>query len=155
MQSNRETSGLDVMATKLPDVGVLIEAQRAATENASRMVNAACHYTLSINRAWLDLWDSRLSEYIELPKRLIDAQTDFLEQAFDHYQESLQKFGSLAAKAKDDAEEAVSEAQHEGERVVRRFQSDAKEAWSGRPKENPMRSASEESREPEQQRSAH
>lgn len=154
MQSNREASGLDVMATKLPDVGVLIEAQRAATENANRMVNAACHYTLSINRAWLDLWDSRLSEYMEFPKRLMDAQTSFLENAFDHYQESMQKFGGLAAKARDEAQTVLRETEEEGERVVRRFQSDAKEAWSGHPKEN-MRSAAEESREPEHQRSAH
>jgi len=64
-----------------------MEAQRAATENATRMTNAAYHYALSVNRAWIDLWDSRVDDYLELPKRFVDAQTDFIERAFDHDQE--------------------------------------------------------------------
>ena len=76
MQRNRETNGADEMSVKLPDAGALMEAQRAATENATRMANAACHYAVSVNRAWLDLWDSRIDDYLELPKRFVNAQTD-------------------------------------------------------------------------------
>ena len=61
----------------------LIGAQRAATEN-KRMANAAWHYALSLNKAWLELWDFRLDDYMNLPKRCVDVQTDFVEQTFDH-----------------------------------------------------------------------
>ncbi len=113
-----------------------MEAQRAATENASRMTNAACHYAMSVNRTWLDLWDSHLDDYLELPKRFLDAQTDLMEQAFDHYQESMRKLGSLATKATQDVQSAVHETQSAGERVAGQLQSDAKDAgWGNRPKE--------------------
>ena len=149
MQRNWEANGSDGM--QLPGASAVIEAQRAATENATRMASATCHYALSINRAWLDLWDSRLNEYLELPKRLLDVQTDFVEHAFDHYQESMQKLSSLAAKATDDTESAVRETQASGERVARQIQAEAKDvARSNRPKENPMHDGSEERREPSQ-----
>ncbi len=149
MQRNRETNGSDGM--QLPGASALIDAQRAATENATRMANAAFRYALSINRAWLDLWDSRVDEYLELPKRFAHAQTDFIEHAFDHYQESMQKLSSLAAKASDDVETTFRETQSAGERVGRQLQSEAKEmGWGNRPKENPMHNTSEERREPAQ-----
>jgi hypothetical protein len=98
-------------------------------------------------RAWIDLWRNRLNEYLELPKRFIDAQADFIEQAFDQYQESVQKLGSLAAKATRDAQAA-------GERVAH-HQSDSKEMSRGtRPKENQMQSDGED-RDAGQQHSAH
>lgn len=155
MQRERETSGSGEMTMTLPNASVVMDAQRAATENATRMANAACHYALSVNRAWLDLWGRHLNEYMDFPKRLMNVQTDFLEHAFDHYQESLQKLGSLTAKARDEAESALRETEEEGERFARRFQSEAKEMSWSRPKENPRRSGSEESRESEQQRGAH
>ena len=153
MQSNREANGADAdeMSAKLPDAGALLNAQRAAAENATRMANAACHYALSLNRAWLDLWDSRLDDYLDLPKRFVSAQTDFIEQAFEHYQESMQKLGSLATKASRDAQSAVRETEAAGERAARQFQSDMKDVgWGNRPKESPMHSVGEERREPAQ-----
>ncbi len=149
MQWNRETNGSDGM--QLPGAKAMLDAQRAATENATRMANAAFHYAVSINRTWLDLWDSRLDEYLGLPKQFVNAQADFIEQAFDHYQESMQKLSSLAAKATYDAESTVREAQSAGEQMGRQLQSEAKEmAWGNRPKENPMNSGTEERREPSQ-----
>ncbi len=142
MRWNRETNGSDGM--QLPGAKAMLEAQRATTENATRMANAAFHCAVSINRAWLDLWDNRLDEYLDLPKRFLDAQTDFVEHAFDHYQESMQKLSGLAAKAAHDAESAVHETQSAGERMGRQLQSEAKEAWGNRP------SDSEERREPAQ-----
>ncbi|MGB9164831.1 MAG: hypothetical protein WCC41_10315 [Rhodomicrobium sp.] len=67
------------------------------------MANAACHYALFLNRGWLDLWDSYLDVYLDAPKRFVNAQTACIEQAFDHYQESMQQLGSLATKATRDA----------------------------------------------------
>ena len=61
----------------------LIAARRGATEN-KRMANSALHYALSLNKAWLELWDFRLDDYMNLPKRCVDVQTDFVEQTFDH-----------------------------------------------------------------------
>ena len=98
-----------------------MEAQRAATENATRMANAAYHYALSVNRAWLDLWESRVDDYLELPKRLVNAQTDFIEQAFHHYREGMEKLGTLATKAMSDAQSAVRETEAAGERAARQF----------------------------------
>jgi hypothetical protein len=151
MQRNRETNGADETPAKLPDAGAFLEAQRAATEHATRMANAACHYALSLNRAWVDLWDSRLDDYLEFPKRLVNAQTDLIEQTFDHYQESLQQLGSLATKATRDAQSAMSETEAAGEQAAHQFQSETKEmGWGNRPKENPMHNAGEERREPSQ-----
>jgi hypothetical protein len=161
MQQNRETHGTDEVSVKLPDAGTVMEAQRAATENASKMATAACHYAISINRAWLDLWDSRLNEYIEWPKRLANAQADFLEHAFEHYQESMQKMGGLASKVSQEAEDAVREAQEASDRAAQQFQSETKDTgWGARPKESPKHSGQigdggEERREPGQQHSAH
>ena len=58
------------------------EAQRAATENAARMANAACRYALSFNRGWLDLWDSYLDDYLDPPKRFVNAQTRLHRASF-------------------------------------------------------------------------
>jgi len=143
MQRNRETNSTDEMSPKFPDAGALISVQRAATENATRMANAACHYALSVNHAWLELWDSNLDDYLELPKRFVNAQTDFIERAFDHYQESMQKLGSLATKATREAQSAAMETQAAAERSARQFQSDAKEMGGNRPKENPMHGGGE------------
>lgn len=145
MQRNRETNGSDGM--ELPGASAMLEAQRAATENATRMANAALHYALSINQTWLDLWGSRLDEYLDLPKRFVDAQTDFVEHAFDHYQESMQKLSSLAAKATHDAESTLRETQSAAERAGRQLQSEEKETgWGSRPREN----SGEERRDPAQ-----
>ncbi len=151
MQRNRETNGAEEMNAKLPDAGVLLDAQLAATENATRMANAACHYALSVNRAWLDLWDRHLGDYLELPKRFMSVQTDFIGHAFDHYQEGMQKLTGLATQATRDAQSAVREAEDAGERAAQQFQSDTKEmGWGNRPKENPMYTGGEERREPAQ-----
>ncbi len=157
MQRNREANGADAdeMNAKAPDAGVLLDAQRAAAENAARMANAAGHCALSLNRAWIDLWDRHLDEYLEFPKRFWDAQTDFVEQTFDHYREGLQQFGTFASKAARDAQSAVKETQAAGERASQQLHSETREAgWGNRPKENPMQGSGEERREPAQ-RSGH
>jgi hypothetical protein len=86
---------------------------------------------------------------LDLPKRFVNAQTDFIEQAFDHYQESMQQLGRLATNATRDARSAVREKEAAGDRAARQFQSETKEmGWGNRPKENPMPSGGEERREP-------
>ncbi len=67
MQKNQEIHGQD--GAGVPNAGSIIEAQRVAVENASNMASAAFRYAISMNRAWLDLWESRVDEYFELPKR--------------------------------------------------------------------------------------
>jgi len=161
MTRDRETSSFGETKVKLPDAGVILEAQRAAAENASRVANAAWHYALSINRAWIDLWDSRLPDYLELPKRFALVQTDFFEQAFDHYQESVQKLGGIAkqaaSKIKEETESAIRDTQAAGDRAAHQFQSETKDggSWGERPMENPLHNAGEERREPEQPHSPH
>ena len=124
MQKNRQGNGAEEVSVTLPNGGALIEAQRAATENATQIAKAAWHNALSVNKAWMELWDNRLEEYLKLPKRFVDAQTHFVEQAVNHYQESLQKLGGLATKATHDAQAAVKETQAAEERVARQFQGD-------------------------------
>jgi len=155
MQRNRETNGADEMTAKLPDARAFLEAQRAATENATRMANAACHYALSINRSWLDLWDSRINDYLDFPKRFVNAQTELIEQAFGHYQESIQKLDSVATKATQDVQSAVRETQGAADRVANQLQSDAKDiGWRNRPKEAQKHSG-EQHREGAQQPAGH
>ena len=127
MQKNRQTTGAEEVSVTLPNGGALMDAQRAATENATRVAKAAWENALSANKAWIELWDNRFNEYLELPKRFVDAQTEFLEQAIDHYQESLQKFGGLATKAAKDTQAAAKETQAAGERVARQLQSSLKD----------------------------
>ena len=126
MQKHRQANGAEEVRVTLPNGGALMEAQRAATENATRIANAAYHYALSVNKAWIELCENRLNEYLELRKRFVNAQTDFVERAVDHYQDSLQKLGDLATKATQDAQSAFKETQAAGERVARQFQWDVK-----------------------------
>ena len=116
------------------------------------MANAACHYALFLNRGWLDLWESYLDDYLDAPKRFVNAQTACIEQAFDHYQESMQQLGSLATKATRDARSAVRATEAERDRAACQFQSETTEmGWGNRPKENPMPGGGEERREQAQQ----
>ena len=131
MQKHREANGAEEVRATLPNGGALMGAQRAAAENATRIANAACHYALFVNKAWVELCGDRLNAYLELPKRFVNAQSDFVEQAVDHYQESLQKLGDLATKATQHAQSAVKETQAAGERVARQFQSDFKNMAQG------------------------
>src|SRR5208337_2881762 len=109
MASNREPFSLNGMSGQIPDAGVLLDAQRAAAENAARMAGTACHYAMSVNRAWLNFWSNHLTQYTEIPKRFADAQTDFVERAFDHYQESIKQLSGLAKQAQAEVEEVIRE----------------------------------------------
>ncbi len=155
MQRNRGANGADEMSVKLPDSAALMDAHRAATENTTKIANAACHYALSVNRTWLELWQGHLDEYLELPKRVMDAQTDFFEHAFDHYQEGMQKLGGLASKATQDVQSAVRETQGAGERAAGQIQSEVRDmGWGNRPKEAQKQGGGEH-REGAQQHSGH
>jgi hypothetical protein len=136
-QQNRQAHGSDELSVKLPDAGVIVQAQRAATENASRVASAALHYAISVNRAWLETWDGRLNDYLDLPKRFAEAQTEFLEHAYQHYQEGVQRLGGIATKVSQEAEIAVRESQEASGRAAEKFQSELKESgWGARPKES-------------------
>ncbi len=153
MARNRENLGFNGIGAQIPDTGVLLDAQRAAAENAARMASTACHYTMAVNRAWLEFWSKHLTQYTELPKRFADAQTDFMERAFGHYQESIQQLSGLAEEAGEQIEETVREAEKTGERAAGRFLEEAKEMGQvSRPKESRPPRAAEERRE---QREAH
>ena len=143
------------MGAQIPDAGVLMENQRAVAENAARMASTACHYSMSMNRAWLEFWSRHLAQYTELPKRFADAQTDFMQRALGHYQESLQQLGGLAEEAGEEIEETVRETGQAGERAGRRLVEEAKETGNaGKPKESRPSRASEE-RQSQRPRAAH
>ena len=131
MQKTRQANGAEEVSVTLPNGGALMDAQRAATENATRVAKAAWDNALSVNKAWMELWNNCFNEYLELPKRFVDAQTKFVEQAIDHYQESLHKLGGLATKVTQDAQSAAKETQASGERVARQFQTSLKEMSRG------------------------
>ncbi len=151
MASNRETFGLNGMGAQMPDAGALLGAQRVAAENAARMASTACHYTMSMNRAWLEFWGKHLTQYTELPKRFADAQSDFVPRALGHYQESVQQLSGLAQEAEKEMEETMGEAGKAGERTAQRFTEEAKEMGKGgRSKEGRASRASEEPRQAEQ-----
>ncbi len=146
MARNRETLGLNGIVAQIPNTGVLLDAQRAAAENAARMASTACHLTMSVNRAWLEFWGKHLTQYTELPKRFADAQSDFMQRAFGHYQESMQQLTSLAAEAEEEIAETARESEKAGEQTTKRFLEEAKEMGKGsRPKESrPPRARDEE-----------
>jgi hypothetical protein len=117
MARKQEISGLNGTSAQIPDAGVFMDSQRAVAENAVRMASTACHFSMSMNQAWLEFWSRHLAQYTELPKRFADAQRDFMQHALGHYQESLQQLGGLAAKAGEKIEETVLETGQAGERA--------------------------------------
>ena len=155
MARKQEIFGLNGMGAQMPDAGVLMDSQRAVAENAVRMASTACHYSMSVNQAWLEFWSRHLAQYTELPKRFADAHTDFMQRALGHYQESLQQLGGMAAKAGEEIEETVRETGEAGERAGRRFVEEAKEMGNAvKPKESRPSRASVE-RQTKQPRAAH
>jgi hypothetical protein len=118
MARNRDTFGLNEITAQMPHAGALLDVQRTAAENAARMAGATCHYAMCWNRAWLNFWSNHLSQYTELPRRFADAQSNFFEQAFDHYQESIQELGSLASQMQSEAEDAMRETQEAGKQAA-------------------------------------
>ena len=106
----------------LPEAGKILDAQRAAAGNVAHMASTACHYAVSMNRAWLGLWNNQLTQYMEIPERLTDAQTDFIEQAFDHYQESVHQLSGIARQAQEQTQGAMRQAQETGEGTMRETQ---------------------------------
>ncbi len=108
MARTREGLRWNETGAQLPDGGVLLEAQMAAAENATRMAGAAYHYAMSMNRAWLNLWNNRLVQYTELPKRLACAQIDFMEKAFDQYRDSIHQLEGMATQATNETGGALA-----------------------------------------------
>ncbi|MGO9171479.1 MAG: hypothetical protein ACLP7P_05900 [Rhodomicrobium sp.] len=147
MASNREPFSLNGMSGQIPDAGVLLDAQRAAAENAGRMAGTACHYAMSMNRAWLNFWSNHLAQYTEIPKRFADAQTDFVKQAFDHYQESIHELSGTAKQVQEEVQEVIRETEETGERAAQQLRAEAKDFAKGtRPKETRPQSAGEHQR---------
>ncbi len=137
MARNREAFGLNGIAAQMPNAGALLQAQRTAAENAVRMAGATCHYAMSWNRAWMNIWSHHLEQYSQLPRRLADAQTSFVEEAFDRYQESIQELGGLAAELQEDAEGVMRETRDAGEHAIEEFRGEARDMAVGpRLKEN-------------------
>ena len=156
MARNREIFGFKGIGAQIPDAGVLLDAQRTAAENAARMASTACHYTMSMNRAWLEFWSRHLTQYTELPKRFADAQSDFMQRAFGHYQDSIQQLSGVAEEAGEEIEEALAENEKAGERVTASFLEETKEMGkAARPKESRGPRTGEEPHRPEQPRAAH
>lgn len=153
MARNRESYGFNGIGAQIPDAGVLLDAQRAAAENAARMASTCCHYTMSVNRAWLEFWSKHLAQYVEIPKRFAEAQTDFVERAFGHYQESMHQLGGLVEEAEEQIEETMRETGKAEEAVTQRFLEEAKEM--GKPSRQPKEGRPSRSTEREHHRSAH
>ncbi|MGO9459345.1 MAG: phasin family protein [Rhodomicrobium sp.] len=147
MAGNRELFGLNGMSGQIPDAGVILDAQRAAAENAARMAGTTCHYAMAVNRAWLNFWSNHLTQYTEIPKRLADAQSDFVERAFDHYQESIQQLSGMAREVQEEVQEVIRETEETGKRAAKPLRAEAKDFAKGsRPKESRPPSAGEHRR---------
>jgi len=128
MARTRESLRWNETGAQLSDGGVLLEAQMAAAENATRMAGAAYHYAMSMNRAWLNLWNNRLVQYTELPKRLADAQIDFMEKAFDQYRDSIHQLEGMATQATNETGDALAETVQATSEIVRPLRPQPKDA---------------------------
>ncbi len=148
MARNQEVFGSS--GTQMFDVSRVFEMQRSAAENASHMAGTLWHYSLSMNRAWLKLWNNQLSHYTGMPERLAEAQSNFVEQAFDHYRESIQQMSGqmsgFAAQAQVEAQEIVKKTQAAGEEAMDRFRSESEEV------ENKIKEAATKTVRPKEQR---
>jgi hypothetical protein len=154
MARNREALGWN--GSQMLDAGRLLAAQRAAAENAAHMTSTACHYVMSMNRAWLNLWSNQLSHCSEIPERLAEAQAGFMQQAFDHYEESMQQMSGFAMQAEKEAKDAMREARQAGERAGQQFRSEAKDLGRAMGKINrPKEGRTEEVPQEQRQRGSH
>ncbi len=155
MARNQEVFGTG--GSPMFDASRVFEMQRSAAENASHMASTLWQYSISMNRAWLRLWNNQLSHYTEMPERLAEAQSNFVEQAFDHYRDSIQQMSGqisgFAAQAQVEAQEMVKKTQAAGEEAVDRFRSESEEVENKikeaatktvRPKEHRTHGSSEE-----------
>jgi hypothetical protein len=155
MARNRDTFGLNEITAQMPHAGALLEVQRTAAENAARIAGVTCHYAMSWNRAWLNFWSNHLSQYTELPRRIADAQSSFFEQAFDHYQESIQELGGLASQIQGEAEGVMRETQEAGKRAAQELNTATSDLGKDAGKQNRQkesRPAGGEERRGQQQR---
>jgi hypothetical protein len=125
MARQQETFGSN--AIQMLDPGRIMEAQRAAAENAARVTSTAMRYAMSMNQAWLNLMNNQLTHYFRMPERLAETQRDFIEQAFDQYQESMEQMSGLAMKVQEEAGDAMRETQAAAENTGRTFAGEAKE----------------------------
>ena len=154
MAKDREMFTWNGIGAQIPDAGIMLDAQRAAAGTAARVASGACHYAMSVNKAWLSFWSNHLTQYTEIPKRLADAQSDFMQKAFEHYQESVEQLSGLAKKAEEEVREVIRETGEAGERAYQQFQTEARDmARASQPKESRPARAAE--REAEHQHGAH
>ncbi len=119
MQKTRDSGRSFDKSSKLPSQ--IMEEQRSAAENAVRIARAAREYIVSLNRAWIDLWNSRYTELMTIPKRVADTQCDFIERALNDYGQSLENMRTLTAKAQEETASLASRAVRESEAGARRL----------------------------------
>jgi hypothetical protein len=154
MARNREALGSN--SAQMLDVSRLLDAQRAAAENAARMASTACHYTMSMNRAWLSLWSNQLSHYSEIPERIAEAQAGFMQQAFDHYEESMQQMSGFAKQAEEEVQDAMRKTRKAGEWAGQQFRAEAEDLGRGIGKINrPKKGRTEGAPQDQPQRGSH
>jgi hypothetical protein len=105
---------------KPPNAAAFMEAQRIAAENAACITSAAYHYIIALNRTWMDLWSTRFTDFMNLPKPFAEVPIDYLGKSFNDYQEGLDQLENLVEHAQEEAEDTKEEAETEAEQEILR-----------------------------------
>jgi len=96
----------------------LMHTQNVAVQNATRMTGQVCHYAMSVNRAWFNLWSTMLMDYAALPRRITSAQVDFMGDVLKGFEETGQEMGGLVLHAEEEAEEAMQDTAEDAGRTI-------------------------------------
>ena len=105
-------------APQFANAARLMQSQNTAVQNATRMTGQVCQYAMSINRAWFNLWSTMVMDYAALPRRLTNAQVDFIGDVLKGFEETGQEMGGLVLHAEEEAEEAMQDTAEEAGRTV-------------------------------------
>ncbi len=92
-QESRDTS------KAMPDPQALLGLQRMMAQQAAQVLEAAGEYAATVGRAWTEIMNSQLGEYAQLPKQFGKAHTQFMSQAFDQYEQSIEKAQEISQQA--------------------------------------------------------
>jgi hypothetical protein len=92
------------------------------------MTGQVCHQVMSMNRAWFNLWSTLTMDLAALPRRITNAQVDYIGDLLSSFEETGREMGNLVLHAEEEAEDAFQKTAEEAGRDVREWREEAEQA---------------------------
>ena len=100
---------------RFPGARRVMNGQRMALQNSTRMTGQACRQAMSMNRAWFNLCSTVTMDLTSLPNRFTIAQLDYIDDMLRSFEETGREMGNLLLSAEEEVGDTFSEA---GEEVL-------------------------------------